>query len=240
MSRNIRKTIILLKLTILYLLAYCVIIISPIRTKLISLFILFSPITYLLVLLFILRKKLILKIIGSIVIVFTIILFSLKNRCVSIEEIRNTYVIELIKYENTRYVWGGENINGIDCSGLVRKGMINALFKLGVRNLSSKYLYEAFKIYINDFSAKSIKEEYKNMFTKLLEIDNLNTFDHSQIMAGDILVTSNGVHTFAYVGNNKWIQADPGSNKVIVEAAPSKNNQWYEMKSVILRWKYFY
>ena len=52
------------------------------------------------------------------------------------------------EWAGTPYVLGGQSRGGIDCSGLVRKGMINALFKLGVRNLSSKYLYEAFKIYI--------------------------------------------------------------------------------------------
>ncbi|MCL1470602.1 NlpC/P60 family protein [Argonema antarcticum] len=42
--------------------------------------------------------------------------------------LREAYVQELNYYEGTKYVWGGENKFGIDCSGLVRRGLINASY----------------------------------------------------------------------------------------------------------------
>ncbi|MFN2599036.1 MAG: NlpC/P60 family protein, partial [Pyrinomonadaceae bacterium] len=45
---------------------------------------------------------------------------------------RRAYIASLESYEGTRYVWGGENSRGIDCSGLVRRGLINADFHEGV------------------------------------------------------------------------------------------------------------
>ena len=239
MKKMNRRKLILIVATILYVLLYVAVKINPIRTKLISLFILFSPIFFVLFVLCIFKQKVILKIIGVVTVVFLIVLVSLKNKDVPVEKIRNRYVTELLKYENTTYVWGGETRNGIDCSGLVRKGMIDTLLKVGIENVSSKYVYEAFKLYVNDFSAKAIKQEYKNLFTTLQEIESVNTFDHSYILPGDILVTNNGVHTFAYIGNNTWIQADPDSKKVIIETAPSTDNKWYKMNAVILRWGYF-
>ena len=44
------------------------------------------------------------------------------------------YLQRLQAYKGVRYYWGGENAVGIDCSGLVRRGMIDAVFAQGVRN----------------------------------------------------------------------------------------------------------
>lgn len=51
-------------------------------------------------------------------------------------KLRRTYVDELRRYEGSRYVWGGENRRGIDCSGLVRRALINAHMRLAVSTLN--------------------------------------------------------------------------------------------------------
>src|SRR5215470_12413564 len=50
--------------------------------------------------------------------------------------LRQEYVNELSKYENVDYVWGGEKRSGIDCSGLIRAGLINANIRLGIIGLN--------------------------------------------------------------------------------------------------------
>jgi hypothetical protein len=42
------------------------------------------------------------------------------------------YVECLKQYEGAPYVWGGESARGIDCSGLVRRGLIDANFQNGM------------------------------------------------------------------------------------------------------------
>jgi len=43
----------------------------------------------------------------------------------------------------TRYVWGGESLLGIDCSGLVRKGLVWGQFYHGLRTFNGKPIRDA-------------------------------------------------------------------------------------------------
>ena len=51
------------------------------------------------------------------------------------EPLREEYIASLRRYTGKKYVWGGEGMLGVDCSGLIRRGMIDALFCRGVRTL---------------------------------------------------------------------------------------------------------
>ncbi|TYQ15467.1 UNVERIFIED_CONTAM: Cell wall-associated hydrolases (invasion-associated proteins) [Acetivibrio alkalicellulosi] len=177
---------------------------------------------------------------GFLVLLFITVLWLLfiDGKTIDKEVIRNEYIESLKRYEGTVYLWGGESIFGIDCSGLVRRGVIDAYFKLGVRNLSPKYIRKALYLWVFDFSAEAMKEEYRGLTVPIISIENLNGFDHSMLKEGDIMVTQNGIHTMAYIGNNEWIQADPAHRKVIIEKVPSENNNWYKEPAVILRWAY--
>src|SRR5688500_9258400 len=50
------------------------------------------------------------------------------------------YTRALRSFRGVRYVWGGENHLGIDCSGLVRKALVWGLVSNGVRTLNGKPL----------------------------------------------------------------------------------------------------
>jgi hypothetical protein len=41
----------------------------------------------------------------------------------------------------------------------------------------------------------------------------------------------------AYIGKNKWIEADPGYHKTIVVTVPEPNNFWFQTPVYILRWR---
>ncbi|HEY8904283.1 MAG TPA: hypothetical protein VIM48_11265, partial [Chthoniobacterales bacterium] len=47
--------------------------------------------------------------------------------------LRDLYLHRLQRYTGVIYIYGGENSLGIDCSGLVRRAMMDALFAYGVQ-----------------------------------------------------------------------------------------------------------
>ncbi|MDQ2086787.1 NlpC/P60 family protein [Herbivorax sp. ANBcel31] len=166
----------------------------------------------------------------------TVFMLFFDGKSVERDIVRNEYVEALKRYEGTEYLWGGESIRGIDCSGLVRRGLIDAYVKLGAKNFSPQYIRKAVYLWVNDFSTRVMEDGYEDLFVSIISVEGLNQFDHSMIREGDIMVTENGLHTMAYIGNDKWIQADPMHEKVIIEKAPSDSNNWYEEPAIILSW----
>lgn len=61
---------------------------------------------------------------------------SIPGRTADPDVLRAAYVNCLQGYKGTLYVWGGENRIGIDCSGLVRRALINANTGLGIKTLT--------------------------------------------------------------------------------------------------------
>ncbi|OPZ87646.1 MAG: outer membrane lipoprotein [Firmicutes bacterium ADurb.Bin419] len=185
-------------------------------------------------------KNKILRLILFILPVILLSLLTINGPEIDKEVIRSEYVKALIKYEGTKYVWGGETSLGIDCSGLVRRGLIDTYIRLGFLNISPQYIRKGIYLWYNDLSAEAIGNEYANRTVKVFSNQVLNDLDYEKIKEGDIMVTENGVHAMAYIGNREWIQADPSEQKVIIEKAPDDNNTWYKVPSKILRWKDLY
>lgn len=214
--------------------------INPINRKSTNLLLIISLVVLWCYILFLNRKN---KITKLTLIILTIILFSLLNLNgpdVDKEIIRSEYIKSLKKYEGAKYLWGGETSLGIDCSGLVRRGLIDTYIRIGIINISPQYIRKGFYLWFNDLSAEALGNEYNNHTMLLLSNQTLNSTDYSKLKAGDIMVTANGVHTMVYIGNQEWIQADPTKHKVIIVKAPDKNNSWYKVPSNILRWSDLY
>ena len=43
----------------------------------------------------------------------------------------------------------------------------------------------------------------------------------------------------AYLGENRWIEADPNIRHVVIVSAPSKDNEWFRTSMNIVQWKIF-
>jgi hypothetical protein len=155
---------------------------------------------------------------------------------VSTEALREKYLSSLRSYEGVTYHWGGENARGIDCSGLVRRGMMNAMFKEGVRTRNGGLVRDAIDLWWHDSSAKALGEGYRDLTTHVVNTRSLNELDHALVTPGDLAVTQSGVHILAYVGDRQWIQADPVAAKVITLPAPTENG-WYQVPMKIMRWR---
>jgi hypothetical protein len=152
-------------------------------------------------------------------------------------QLRQEYLHSLQNYEGCRYIWGGEKSTGIDCSGLIRRGLIDAEARLGLRTLNPRLLRQSFDLWWHDCSANALKDGYRG-WTHPVEISpSLNGLSNLRIQPGDVAVTSSGLHTLAYLGDSTWIEADPNVGKVIKVTVPAPNNSWFTQPMHIVRWK---
>jgi hypothetical protein len=152
------------------------------------------------------------------------------------KQLQNEYVHSLLEYENVRYVWGGENKIGIDCSGLVREGFIDANLKLGAKTLNPKLLRRAFFIWWYDCSADALGDSYRKMTILILKAQSMDELDYNNIELGDMIVAEKGFHIFAYIGDNTWIEANPDKGKTVKVSATEKAKAWKGIPIKLIRW----
>ena len=149
--------------------------------------------------------------------------------------LRNEVVAGLRRYTGVRYYWGGESPKGIDCSGLMRRGLIDGAFLRGIRSGDPGLVRYGVWLWWHDCTAADLgsgRGATKRRFT----VGSINGLDSSRLLPGDMAVTTSGAHVMAYMGGNLWIEADPLIGRVIVERAPSVQNQWFFTPMDIVRW----
>ncbi|MES2597000.1 MAG: NlpC/P60 family protein [Verrucomicrobiota bacterium] len=152
-------------------------------------------------------------------------------------ELGQAYLEELRSFEGVPYVWGGENVRGIDCSGLVRRTWADTLLVHGIRHLDPALVRTAAYIWWHDLSARALRDQECGLTRRGLEARSVNELDPSLLSPGDLVATQDGVHIMAYLGKALWIEADPGADRVIVEQAPSSRNPWFVTPVVLLQWR---
>lgn len=160
----------------------------------------------------------------------------LPGRDAAPEKLRDAYLRSLRSYEGTRYVWGGENKLGIDCSGLLRAGLIKANFIQGLKNLNPKLIRFAVSLWWHDCSAQALSKQFRNLTKHILSTKSINALNESKIAPGDIAVTANGIHVLAFLGNHEWIEADPNIGRVVIARVPTAKNPWFDEPADVMRW----
>ncbi|MEI7833667.1 MAG: NlpC/P60 family protein [bacterium] len=166
----------------------------------------------------------------------SLLIITLPGRKADSAELRKEYISSLSTYTNVTYVWGGENHLGIDCSGLVREGMVDANRSLGIKTLNMGLLRRSFYIWWNDCTARDLGTGYRQMTRPVLQADSMDVLDYSKLLPGDILVNYYGVHTFAYLGDQQWIESTPEKWKVVKVSAKDKAKEYSGIKIKIVRW----
>ena len=161
---------------------------------------------------------------------------SLPRRAVDQESLAAGYCRELRLYRGVRYVWGGEGFLGIDCSGLMRKGLIWGQTAQGLRTLNGGLIRDAVRLWWNDCPAKGLIDGRRVPTRVLFEAPSTIAADHQKLKPGDLAVTQGGVHVMAYLGDHVWIEADPTVGKVIEVPLPT-TNEWFAVPVVFVRWR---
>lgn len=179
------------------------------------------------------------KIIRYILIALTaalILFLLLPGSLPDIQIIRNKYVKVLTSYEGVYYFWGGENRIGIDCSGLVRRGLYETYFMLGLKTFNPALIRAGLSLWWHDCSARAFMNGCEGRAVPLFTSPSINKMDSSALLPGDFAVTTDGIHMLAYLGNNVWIEADPGHRKVLKVSVPVRNNFWFNHPVLLMRW----
>ena len=106
------------------------------------------------------KSKVFLTVVAALPLV-PVLFFILPARKNDTTSLRRAYTDALCSYEGVRYWWGGENHFGIDCSGLVRRALIDTLIKQGALTLDGGALRNAAQMWWYDASARALRDSYR-------------------------------------------------------------------------------
>ena len=151
------------------------------------------------------------------------------------DALRKSYVAGMRGFEGCSYVWGGESARGIDCSGLPRRALRDALRiqALHGNGTAARLWLEQWWF---DTSARALKAGYRD-FTRPTGVEGwLQELDFESIEAGDLAVTDDGRHVLIYLGEGEWTQADPGPGRVLTARPHRDDNPWFASRVSIHRW----
>lgn len=116
------------------------------------------------------------------------------GRSIDPNRLRAEYVRQLQRHEGATYVWGGENWLAMDCSGLVRLGLIDSYMKIAFATMNPAALRRGLDLWWHDCSARSLRDQYRNNAVPLFSAEAINDIAPALLKPGDIAVTSDGAH----------------------------------------------
>jgi NlpC/P60 family len=153
--------------------------------------------------------------------------------------LRQDYVARLRACEGIPYYWGGESYQGLDCSGLCRRAMIDALLLQGCRHFDGASFRAAADLWAHDISASDFGKGASGRCVEITRAASVNLLPLEQQQAGDLAVL--GCHIMACLSPGEWIEAEPlpEINKVIRVRTPEKQNLWFSTPVTLVRWQCF-
>ncbi|MEY2576557.1 MAG: hypothetical protein QOF80_2044 [Verrucomicrobiota bacterium] len=150
--------------------------------------------------------------------------------------LRQRFVRRLETYEGVRYVYGGENHRGIDCSGLVRAAMVRALVDEGIFSLDPALLRAAFTLWWRDTNALQLGKGGRESTLPIGDGLPMAMRASQNLLPGDLAVTTTGSHVLAYLGDQRWIEADPDVGGVHIVDLNTSPIAGQEVLLVTWRW----
>jgi hypothetical protein len=170
---------------------------------------------------------------------FPLLFLFLPGRPIDPQALRRAYVERLPAYAGTIYIWGGENSLGIDCSGLVRRALIDALFHQGWHTANPRAVREAISLWWHDESALEMGRATGGWTQPVNPPAVKATMGNPDgALPGDLAVMPSGSHVLAFLGDGKWIEAEPsfGSTHVFTLTGPFQDLATERV--TLVRWKW--
>ena len=125
----------------------------------------------------------------------------------------------------------------MDFRGLPRRALRDALLAYGAQHFNGR----AFRGYVEqwwfDASAKALGDGYRDYTSPVGITGTIQKMAYRDLAPGDLAVTTSGVHVLAYVGDGRWIQADPGTGAVVTLDGRTGANRWFLTPVTIHRWQ---
>lgn len=151
------------------------------------------------------------------------------------EDERAAIIAAAKTYAGTRYVWGGESSRGIDCSGLIRCAYRDAAVTLAIRHFSPPLARRATGLWWRDQAARDFENSGAIAGRRIAVLPTLRGETPASVLPGDVAIVGDGLHVLLYLGEQRWIQADPSSHTVHEDDSRTSRNIWLNGTATILR-----
>jgi NlpC/P60 family len=150
--------------------------------------------------------------------------------------LRQRFVRQLETFDGVRYIYGGENHIGIDCSGLVRAAMVRALVDESIFSFNPALVRAALTLWWRDTNALQLGKGGKGLTLSIGDGLPMAMRAAQNLRPGDLAVTMTGSHVLAYLANQRWIEADPDVARVHIVDLNTSPIAGQEVLLVAWRW----
>jgi len=120
--------------------------------------------------------------------------------------------------------------------GPVRAAMVRALLDRGFASLDPQMLRSAFALWWRDTNAIQLGKGANGLTLPIRDGTPMAMRAAQDVRPGDLAVTTSGSHVLAYLGNQRWIEADPDVARVQIVDLNASRIADQEVLLVTWRW----
>ena len=167
--------------------------------------------------------------------------YVLDNKPFDTDMLRVSYRTRLNDFVGVKYVMGGESSVGIDCSGLARTALWQSMIRQGLKEVNPKLLGPMlWNFWWRDLSVQDILNGKYGYTEKIGQASKLAGYNNKKLKIGDMAVVGSTSQVLIYMGEDKWIEANPDDKKVVINKADAHSKRpYFNMNTILIRWRVF-